>query len=162
MKKVFLMIILFVSIFTLTGCESSSDVNVINDYITVTADKEGNVIIDTTDITSVATFVNYEVDIDVTIQFIVVRGTDGKVRIAFNTCQACNPSPNSYFVQVGDYLQCQNCGNKFHIDKIGEEKGGCNPTPVEEKKENDNQIIIASDYVGSYKEKFKNWNGPTK
>ena len=82
------------------------------------------------------------------------------VRIAFNTCQACNPAPNAYFVQVGEYLQCQNCGNKFHIDKIGEEKGGCNPAPVEEKEETDNQIIIDKDYVATYKEKFENWNGP--
>ena len=132
--------------------------------MTVQANEDGNIIIDTKDITSVATFVNYKVDdIDRTIiQFIVVRGTDGKVRIAFNTCQACNPSPNAYFVQIGDYFECQNCGNNFHIDKIGEEKGGCNPAPVEEKEEKENQIIINSDYVNSYKEKFRNWNGRVK
>ncbi len=41
--------------------------------------------LDTTNITSDVTFVNYDSN-GVIIQFIVVRGTDGEVRIAFNTC----------------------------------------------------------------------------
>lgn len=41
--------------------------------------------LDTTNITSDVTFVNYDSK-GVIIQFIVVCGTDGEVRIAFNTC----------------------------------------------------------------------------
>lgn len=160
MKKLLAVLALFLGVLFLTGCDSEKDASS-NNFVTVKANDEGKIVIDTKDITQEATFVNYEVD-GVTIQFIVVRGTDGKVRIAFNTCQACNPSPNAYFKQVGEYLQCQNCGNKFHIDKIGEEKGGCNPAPVEEKEETDTQIIIDEDYVDSYKGKFEGWNGPTK
>lgn len=164
MKKLLVVLVLFLSIFSLTGCKNDSETKVEtsnNNFITVESNEEGKIIINTEDITSDVTFVNYEVD-GVVIQFIVVRGTDGKVRIAFNTCQACNPSPNAYFIQVGEYLQCQNCGNKFHIDKIGIEKGGCNPAPVEEKEEKDDAIIIDQDYVDSYKTKFENWNGPIK
>lgn len=95
---------------------------------------------------------------DVTIQFILVRGSDGVVRIAFNTCQVCNPSPNAYFVQKGDYFECQNCGAKFHIDDLGIISGGCNPTPVIEKTETENKIIIDKTYVESFKNKFVNWN----
>lgn len=104
----------------------------------VEANDDGNIIIDTTNITSTATFVNYKVD-DVTIQFVVVKGTDGVVGIVFNTCQSCNPSPNAYFVQ----------------------KGGCNPHPVEEKEISENKIILTKDYVDTFKEKFENFNGPT-
>lgn len=163
MKKSLLLLILFLILFSITGCKSKESYEKVsnNNFVTVESNEEGKIIISTEDITSDVTFVNYEVD-DVIIQFIVVRGTDGKVRIAFNTCQACNPSPNAYFIQVGEYLQCQNCGNKFHIDKIGIEKGGCNPAPVEEKEEIDNSIIIDQEYADSYKAKFENWKGPTK
>lgn len=163
MKRLLVAFILFISLFSLTGCgkEENKKGEQNNKFITVEKNEEGKIIINTDDITSDATFVNYEVD-GVTIQFVVVRGTDKKVRIAFNTCQACNPSPNAYFVQKGEYLECQNCKNKFHIDRIGEEQGGCNPAPVEEKEERNHQIIIDQAYVDSYKTKFKNWNGPTK
>ena len=132
-----------------------------NKYITVKANEDNNIILDTSKITSTATFVNYNDD-GIIIQFILVRGTDGKVRIALNTCQVCNPSPKAYFVQEGEYLVCQSCGTKFHINKIGIEKEGCNPTPVEEKEEEDNKIIINKDYVDTFKSKFKNLKEKTK
>lgn len=162
MKRLLVIFIAFISILGLAGCETKEkQVESNNKFVTVTTNSEEKIVINTEDITSNATFVNYEID-GVTIQFVVVRGTDGKVRIAFNTCQACNPSPNAYFIQKGEYLECQNCGNRFHIDKVGVERGGCNPAPVDEKEETDNQIIIDKEYVDSYKEKFENWNGPTK
>lgn len=160
MRKILIIIILFISIIGLTGCNNKKSEE-INQFINVKANLEGKIVIDTKNITSTVTFVNYEVD-GVIIQFIVVRGTDGKVRIAFNTCQACNPSPKAYFVQKGEYIECQNCGNRFHIDKIGVERGGCNPTPVEDKEEINNQIIIDASYVNTYKAKFENWEGRTK
>lgn len=163
MKKVLILLVLFISIFSFSGCSNKGDnkEESENKFIKVEANDEGKIIINTKNITSDATFINYEID-DVIIQFVVVRGTDGVVRIAFNTCQACNPSPNAYFIQKGEYLVCQNCENMFHIDKIGEEKGGCNPAPVEEKEEINNQIILDKNYIDTYKSKFKNWNGPTK
>lgn len=100
-----------------------------NKQLTVKANEDNNIILDTSNITSTATFVNYD-DEGIIIQFILVRGTDNKVRIALNTCQVCNPSPKAYFIQEGEYLVCQNCGTKFHINKIGIEKGGGNPTLV--------------------------------
>lgn len=107
------------------------------------------------------TLVNYSID-DTIIQFMVVRGTDGKIRIAFNTCQACNPSPNAYFIQKGSYIECQNCGNRFHIDRIGVESGGCNPATIEEMEELEDKIILKTSYVDTFKEKFENWHGPTE
>ena len=132
-----------------------------NKQLTVKANEDNNIILDTSNITSTATFVNYD-DEGIIIQFILARGTDNKVRIALNTCQVCNPSPKAYFVQEGEYLVCQSCGTKFHINKIGIEKEGCNLTPVEEKQEEDNKIIISRDYVDTFKSMFKDLKEKTK
>ena len=65
----------------MTGCEkqANQEEQVNNKFIDIEANEDGKIVIDTEEITSIATFVNYEVD-DVIIQFIVVRGTDGEVR----------------------------------------------------------------------------------
>lgn len=131
-----------------------------NRYLTVKVNEDNNIILDTSNITSTTTFANYGDD-GIIIQFILVRRTDNKVRIALNTCQVCNPSPKAYFIQEGEYLVCQNRGTKFHINKIGIEKEECNQTPVEEKQE-DNKIIISKDYVDTFKSKFKNLKEKTK
>ena len=69
-----------------------------NKQLTVKANEDNNIILDTSNITSTTTFVNYD-DEGIIIQFILVRGTDNKVRIALNTCHVCNPSPKAYFIQ---------------------------------------------------------------
>lgn len=156
MKK-FLSILVILSIFILYGCDKQEEIEKKNNIITVNP-VDGKLVIDTTNITSDVTFVNYDSN-GVIIQFIVVRGTDGEVKIAFNTCQACNPSPGAYFVQEGEYLKCENCASLFHIDKIGVEKDGCNPIVVEEKEVSENKIIITTDYADTLRDKFVNWNG---
>lgn len=162
MKKISQLILILILVLTVNGCSTKTKETKKqrNKYLTVKANEDNNIILDTSNITSTATFVNYD-DEGIIIQFILVRGTDNKVRIAFNTCQVCNPSPKAYFIQEGEYLVCQNCGTKFHINKIGIEKGG-NPTPVEEKQEEYNKIIISKDYVDTFKSKFKNLKEKTK
>ena len=160
MKKILIIILVITSVFCLTGCsknEKSQEEKVTNKFENAKVEGE-NVIINTNSITKTATFVNYKVD-DITIQFIVVKRSDGTIGIAFNTCQACNPSPNAYFIQKGKYFECQNCGNRFYIDDIGREAGGCNPAPVLKYTEEENIITIDKEYADSYKEKFANWNG---
>ena len=158
MKKiVFSFLIIFATLLS-TACTKKEATN---HFMELKKDIKNEIEINTEKITSDVTFANYEVD-GVIIQFILVRGTDGVVRIAFNTCQACNPSPTAYFVQKGEYLECQNCKNKFHIDKIGIEKGGCNPAPVEKKTIKGEKIIVDADYAESFKEKFVNWKGQVK
>lgn len=158
MKKiVFSFLIIFATLLS-TACTKKEATN---NFMELKKDIKNEIEINTEKITRDVTFANYEVD-GVIIQFILVRGTDGVVRIAFNTCQACNPSPTAYFVQKGEYLECQNCKNKFHIDKIGIEKGGCNPAPVEKKTIKGEKIIVDADYAKSFKEKFVNWKGKVK
>lgn len=156
MKK--LIVLIFVLIL-INGCSNYEKSNT-NKYLDANLNEYGDIIINEKDITNVATFYNYNVD-GVNVQLIAVKAQDGTVRTAFNTCQACSPSPNAYFTQDGDYFVCENCKNRFHINEMGVEHGGCNPIPITDKnKKVENGIItISKNYIKEYKDKFVNWSG---
>lgn len=126
-----------------------------NKTINLEADESGNIVIDTTNIGSKATFYNYNAD-GTTIRLFAVKASDGTIRMAFNTCQVCNPSPKAYFVQNGKNFICQNCKNSFTTDNIGKERGGCNPIPIttDERIDGENTITITKQFIESYKENF--------
>lgn len=126
-----------------------------NKTINLEADELGNIVIDTTNIGSKATFYNYNAD-GTTIRLFAVKASDGTIRMAFNTCQVCNPSPKAYFVQNGKNFICQNCKNSFSTDNIGKERGGCNPIPIttDERIDGENTITITKQFIESYKENF--------
>ncbi|MCL2009092.1 MAG: DUF2318 domain-containing protein [Synergistaceae bacterium] len=63
-------------------------------------------------------------------EVIAVTAPDGMNRTALNTCQICNGSPDAYFVQRGNTLECQACGNRFPMSRVGIVAGGCNPVPI--------------------------------
>ncbi len=155
-------------ILSLIGCSKTTDETTVqekenkNTYQTVKANEEGNVVIDTTNISKDATFVNYETADGTIIQFIVVKASDGSIRTTFNTCQACNPAPKAYFEQKGDTFVCQNCGNVFRTDQVGIEKGGCNPANIEEREQTDQSVIISASYIDQYAGNFSTWKGPTQ
>lgn len=156
-EKILIGLILFVSIMLLTGCSKT------NEYLTATLNENDDIIIDLKEVNNEATFINYEVDNTIMQITAVKLDSDDQARIVLNTCQACNPSPQAYFVKEGEYLVCQNCRNKFKIDEIGIEKGGCNPIPITEMTiENDEELIKNKNYLLEYKEKFENWEGPIK
>ena len=158
-----LMFLLVISLFGLAGC-SSKKVEVIEEEIvkhTIMTVKQGeDIIINTNDINSNATYYNYEID-GYIIQIFAVKASDGTVRIAFNTCGACNPSPSAYFVQKGEYFECQNCGNKFKIDEIGlTNRPGCFPIGILDDNKNidGDNITISSSFIETYKQKFETIN----
>ena len=126
-----------------------------NETINLEADESGNIVIDTTNIGSKAIFYNYNAD-GTTIRLFAVKASDGTIRMAFNTCQVCNPSPKAYFVQSGKNFICQNCKNSFATDNIGKERGGCNPIPIttDERIDGENTITITKQFIESYKENF--------
>ena len=126
-----------------------------NKTINLEADESGNIVIDTTNIGSKATFYNYNAD-GTAIRLFAVKASDGTIRMAFNTCQVCNPSPKAYFVQNGKNFICQNCKNSFATDNIGKERGGCNPIPIttDERIDGENTITITKQFIESYKENF--------
>ena len=101
------------------------------------------VVINKSEITSVAQFYPVLVD-DVEMEVMAVRASDGTVRTSLNACVVCGSSGRGYYVQEGDEFVCQNCGNRYKIDQIETERGGCNPAPIMsgEKIEDDETIII--------------------
>lgn len=144
-----------------SGSEKKSDnTSGAASFLTVTPDEDGKIIIDTTDISEEAEYINYQSGENI-IQLIAVRASDDTVRLTFNTCQSCNPAPRAYFVQNGDTFTCQNCGNSFRTDDLGVERGGCNPAPVEEYEEGDGVIELSAEYLDQFSSAFSYWQGPT-
>jgi uncharacterized membrane protein len=117
----------------------------------------GDLIIPVADITENASFYDYKVD-DINMQVIAVKAKDGTIRTAFNTCQVCFDSGRGYYEQDGDYLVCQNCGNRFAAEDVEVSKGGCNPVPIfKENKTVDNKnITISKDFLKEAKQIFEN------
>lgn len=117
-----------------------------------------SLIISMSEITADAVFLPVEVD-GTEMEIIAVRGSDDKVRTAFNTCQICYGSGRGYYVQQGDLFICQNCGNRFTVDDIEIESGGCNPWPIfeEDKRITDESIEITYDFLAKSKAIFANW-----
>ncbi len=139
-----------------TSTSKVSEENAEDKVISLEADESGNIIIDTTNIGSKATFYNYSID-GITIRLFAVKASDGTIRMAFNTCQVCNPSPKAYFIQNGKNFVCQNCKNSFATDNIGKEKGGCNPIPIttNERIDGENTITITKQFLECYKDNFE-------
>ena len=135
--------------------QKNSSNNTESKAINLEADESGNIVIDTTNIGSKASFYNYDAD-GTTIRLFAVKASDGTIRMAFNTCQVCNPSPKAYFIQNGKNFICQNCGNSFSTDNIGKERGGCNPIPIttDERIDGDNTITLTKQFIEGYKDNF--------
>jgi uncharacterized membrane protein len=61
------------------------------------------------------------------IAFFAVKAADGSIRTAFDACDACYRSKKGY-EQQGDKMNCNNCNQKFAINRLGPNaSGGCNP-----------------------------------
>ncbi|NIQ15684.1 MAG: DUF2318 domain-containing protein, partial [Candidatus Dadabacteria bacterium] len=89
-----------------------------------------------------AHYYNTELSSGKIIYFFVVKDKDGIYRAAANACQVCFDARMG-FDQEGDFMVCNTCGNKYPLEKIATEKGGCNPGPINPDLEvKDGQIII--------------------
>ena len=100
------------------------------------------------DLSQTASF--YKADIDGTeIELVALKDSKGNLRTAFNACQVCYSSGKGYYVQDGNYLVCQNCGNSFTIDQVGIASGGCNPWPIldSDRTVTDDEIQISYDVL---------------
>lgn len=119
------------------------------------ANENNNIEMNVSDVTEKAKFYVYNID-GIDIEIFAVKASDGTIRTAFNTCQVCSPSPKAYFVQNGKDFICQNCMNAFPTDRIGIERGGCNPIPIsfDERKDEGEKIILTKEFVEGYKENF--------
>ena len=78
--------------------------------------------------------------------YFALKSPDGAYRAALDTCDVCFRTNRGYR-QEGDQMVCNNCGQKFACDKIGEVKGGCNPHPLAHKEEAQIMVIRKADIV---------------
>lgn len=109
---------------------------------------------------STASYYNYQSG-DTIIQLIGIATESGEKRLAFNTCQSCNPSPMAYYKQQDYLLICQNCGFEFTPADVGAVSGGCNPMPIEQLSETDSQFVIPATYLDTFVDVYASWTGPT-
>ncbi len=117
---------------------------------------EGGIVIDTSTVTSTATF--YDTTINgLTVEIFAVLASDNTVRVAFNTCQVCNGSKKAYFVQSGSYMVCQNCKSKISIDTVGKSSNSCSPVPVKTYSLSDGIITVSQTYLEGNVSLFKKW-----
>ncbi len=95
------------------------------------------------------------------VQLLAVRDGTGRARIAFNTCQACNPSPRAWFAQRDDgRLVCQNCGNIFGREAVGARVGGCNPAFIPGVRETQDSLLVPASALDAARPAFTHWAGP--
>ena len=88
--------------------------------------EDGDVVIRASEL-SADTISFYRFAEDSRIELIAVRGADGSAYAALGTCQSCNGSPNAFYTQNGEVLQCNNCGLTFPLSIIGTSGAGCHP-----------------------------------
>lgn len=170
-KKLCLLGMILISLLILTGCNQKNDTDskvpvglkeVTGKIIEATLDQNHNIIIDEEDITEEVVYISYPYE-GVTIGLLAVRNSKGKVIVVVNTCRACGGSPYAYFVQVGNKIQCQSCGNLFSIDDLDHlTSDGCNPIEIQDRIDQEGKIIIGTESLNSLKDKFENWKGPKK
>lgn len=98
------------------------------------------------EITENAKWYEYEKD-SIKIKFFVVKASDGSIKTAFDACDICYKSKKGYR-QEGNYIVCNNCGNKYLIDDLGTKNkvsGGCWPGYLPNIVEGNDVIIKKSD-----------------
>ena len=94
---------------------------------------------------------------DSRIELLAKKDAKGNAKVALGTCQSCNGSPGAYYTQVGDELQCNNCGLTFPITVVEEAGGGCHPIMIDEAgiKYTDDGLIIDMSVLAQYEYLFE-------
>ena len=80
------------------------------------------------------------------IHYFALKSRDGAYRAALDACDVCYQSNRGYR-QEGDLMVCNNCGQTFPSNRIGEIKGGCNPHPLARRVEGQYLVIGKADIV---------------
>ncbi|PIW34643.1 MAG: DUF2318 domain-containing protein [Candidatus Nealsonbacteria bacterium CG15_BIG_FIL_POST_REV_8_21_14_020_37_12] len=132
----FCLIFLIVAIFTKGfGLFKSSQTN-----------SDGFVNIPLSEVTSNAKWYGYDLGGE-KIRFFVVKTSDGSIKTAFDACDVCYRYKKGYR-QEGDYMVCNNCGNRYPMVGLGTENknpGGCWPGYLPNIIQGDNVLIKKSD-----------------
>ncbi len=145
--------VLIVAIFIIKGSLVSG-----TQTATQTSASGTDLVIPISEVSETAKFYPYSVD-GTKMEVVALKASDGTIRTALNTCQVCYDSGRGYYVQEGDVLVCQNCGNRFQADQVEKIKGGCNPVPImkENKTVDGTNITISKDFFAQNEGLFSNW-----
>ena len=127
------------------SASGSADVTLMDGNLQVAVDSLGDQV----------AFIDYDSN-GTAMQVMLYKGEDGTIHGALNTCQVCAGSPYAYFEQEGNEVVCQNCGNHFAVEAIGDVHGGCNPVPLELSEDGD-QVLIETASLDEQADAFANW-----
>jgi len=86
------------------------------------------------------------------LQYFALKSRDGAYRAALDACDVCFQSNRGYR-QEGDLMVCNNCGQTFPSNRIGEIKGGCNPHPLARRIEGQ-YLVIGKANIAERKDYF--------
>jgi len=107
--------------------------------------ESNEIVIPKSEITEDVRFYKYDVN-GTEIRIFGVRGSDGKEHFGFDACDSCYQAKKGY-IQQGDIMKCNNCGDEFEINSLGTENtaGGCWPSFLEISEDGDNIVIKRED-----------------
>lgn len=127
-KKWMLIVSLFIILF-MYGCGNSNSESATGGAVVEQkAATSGDVTeIPISEITSQAKFYSFDYN-GVKINYFIIKGSDGKIRTAFDACDICGGRKG--YRQERNDMVCNNCGRHFNIDPIGTKNlgGGCWPS----------------------------------
>ncbi|KYC46316.1 MAG: hypothetical protein APG12_00683 [Candidatus Methanofastidiosum methylothiophilum] len=118
----------FITLFLASGCNSVKEIDTKSQKASNSDAQINQISIEISDVSENAKWYKYEKDGKV-LSFFVLKGSDGKIRVAFDACYICYPEKKGYR-QEGSYMVCNNCDLVFAINGIGTENkvsGGCWP-----------------------------------
>ena len=107
---------------------------------------DGFISIPISEITNQAKWYEYEFKGE-KIRLFAIKADDGTIKTAFDACDVCYRYGKGYR-QEGDYMVCNNCGNRYPITGLGTENknpGGCWPGYLPNVIKGDNITIKKSD-----------------
>ncbi|MFH1889983.1 MAG: DUF2318 domain-containing protein [Candidatus Kuenenbacteria bacterium] len=163
-KKIFLLIVLFLSITALvSGCTSNNNKQEFDNVKSVQTTKNKTYTPSSADFSGEkdqkVSIIDNQISLDSkifddglahfyntqlngkTTYFFVLKDNNDVYRAAANACQVCYDARMG-FRQEGDFMVCNTCGNKYPLEKIATEKGGCNPGPINPNLEMQGPNII--------------------
>tara|TARA_Y100000310_G_C20564408_1_gene754700 strand:+ start:156 stop:605 length:450 start_codon:yes stop_codon:yes gene_type:complete len=146
-KKILLMSILIFSVIFIASCTNSNKAPtgaVISEI--------GTVKIPLTKVTNAVKKYTYAAQ-GTKVTYFAVRGSDGKVRTAFDACDVCGGSKG--YQQSGGDITCTKCGKVFRIDGLGSKNKeyGCWPSYLSHEIKNGN-ILIKTSEIAAGKHRF--------
>ena len=150
MKRIVIILVILVLIVVLSACGSKSEAS---EAKPETAD----LTFDISALTGEPTFIDAESN-GISMQLIALK-TGDEVRLAFNTCQACQGSPWAWFEYLGGgLLQCQNCRQTFGLEVVGTEDAiGCCPITITGFVVEGGIVKVPGSLLFDNSSRFKNW-----